>query len=96
MTFNNSGTFTATILDPTGMITTDAGTWALTPTSPPLPIGNAQGHLVLADNLGVFLAGDVFLLNADQLVFSTAVGSAISDFIGATQVADIVLTKMTP
>jgi hypothetical protein len=60
-------------------------------------IGNAQGHLVLTDSLGVvFLAGDVFLLNQDQLVMPVADGSAISNFFGVAQVAELVLTKMTP
>jgi hypothetical protein len=89
----NSGTFAATILTPAGAITTDAGTWSLTPTSPPLPFGNAQGHLQLVDSSGdVFLAGDVLLLNLDQLAMLDAVGTVT----GVPQIGEIVLNKMTP
>jgi hypothetical protein len=93
MTFNNDGTFTATIQVPTGQILTDAGIWSLTPTSPPEPFANAQGHLVLIDTRGiVFLSGDVLLLTVDQLVMLNAIGSVT----GVPQIAEIILNKMTP
>jgi hypothetical protein len=93
MTFNNNGTFTATIQTPTGAVATDAGTWSLTPTSPPLPFGNAQGHLQLVDTQGVvFLDGNVLLLTVDQLVMLNAVGSVT----GVGQIGEIFLNKMTP
>jgi hypothetical protein len=93
MTFNNNGTFTATIQTPVGAIATDAGTWTLTPTSPPEPFANPQGHLVLVDTQGiVFLAGDVLLLNQDQLVMLSATGSVT----GVPQIGEIILNKMTP
>jgi hypothetical protein len=93
MTFNNNGIFTATIDTPTGVITTDAGTWTLTATSPPQPFGNPQGHLALVDSQGVdFLSGDVLLLNQDQLVMLNAIGSVT----GVPQIGEIILNKMTP
>ena len=93
MTFNNNGTFTATIQFPGGQILTDAGTFTLTPTSPPLPFGNAQGDLVLVDTQGiVFLSGDVLLLTVDQLVMLNATGSVT----GVGQIGEIILNKMTP
>jgi hypothetical protein len=92
MTFNNNGTFSATIQTPAGVISTDAGTWSLTPTSPPEPFGNLQGHLQLVDAQGVFLEGDVLLPNQDQLVMLNAVGSVT----GVPQIGEITLNKMTP
>lgn len=93
MTFNNNGTFTATIQFPTGQIVTDAGTFSLTATSPPEPFANAQGHLVLVDTMGtVFLSGDVLLLTVDQLVMLNAIGSVT----GVPQIGEIILNKMTP
>jgi hypothetical protein len=93
MTFNNNGTFTATIQEPSGVMAADAGTWTLTPTSPPEPFGNAQGHLVLVDSFGVvFLSGDVLLLTVDQLVMLNAVGSVT----GVPQIGEIIINKMTP
>jgi hypothetical protein len=93
MNFNNNGTFTAMIQTPAGVIATDAGTWTLTPTSPPEPFGNPQGHLVLVDSQGVvFLAGDVLLLTVDQMVMLNAVGSVT----GVPQIGEIILNKMTP
>ena len=93
MTFNNNGTFTVTIDAPSGAIKTDAGTWTLTPTSPPEPFANPQGHLLLVDTQGVvFLAGDVLLLKQDQLVMLNAVGSVT----GVPQIGELILTKMTP
>jgi hypothetical protein len=69
---------------------TDRG---LTPTSPPEPFANPQGHLVLVDTQGiVFLAGDVLLLNQDQLVMLNATGSVT----GVPQIGEIILNKMTP
>jgi hypothetical protein len=93
MTFNNDGTFTATIMTPAGAIATDAGVWSLTPTSPPQPFGNPQGHLVLVDTQGtVFLSGDVLLLTVDQMVMLNAVGSVT----GVGQIGEIIINKMSP
>ena len=93
MTFNNNGTFTATIMTPAGAIATDAGVWSLTPTSPPEPFANPQGHLLLVDTQGVvFLAGDVLLLTVDQLAMLNAVGSVT----GVAQIGVIIINKMTP
>ncbi|HYK35375.1 hypothetical protein [Alloacidobacterium sp.] len=68
-TFNPDGTFTATILSNAGGLTTDSGTWTLTPPKVAQPIGNPQGHLTLTDSKGVVLfSADFLLLNADELV----------------------------
>jgi hypothetical protein len=48
-TFNANGTFTATIQPSTGVITTDSGTWTLTPPVTPGGFNNPQGHLTLTD-----------------------------------------------
>jgi hypothetical protein len=94
MTFNNNGTFTATIQDPSGVIATDAGTWTLTAPVNPQPFANPQGQLTLVDSQGVvFLAGDALLFNQDQLAVFNVVGSVTG---AVPQIGDIVLTKMTP
>jgi hypothetical protein len=76
-TFNADGTFTATITSPAGVITTDAGTWLLTPPSVVQPFSNPQGRLTFTDSQGVVLfSNDVLLVNADQLSsLTTGTGS---------------------
>jgi hypothetical protein len=91
-TFNADGTFTATIQSPTGVITTDAGTWTLTPPVVLSEFANPQGHLTLTDAQGkVLLAGDVLLINPDQLVFMPA----ITTLEPVSQIAIVVLSKLT-
>ena len=91
-TFNADGTFTATITSTAGAgITTDTGTWALTPPNRVQAIGNAQAHLALTDSQGVVLfSADFFMLRLDQLVavqpWITTLGTPISG----------VLAKQTP
>jgi hypothetical protein len=91
-TFNADGTFTATITSTAVPgITTETGTWTLTPPNRVQSIGNAQGHLALTDSQGVVLfSADFFMLNLDQLVavqpWTTSLGIPISG----------VLTKQTP
>lgn len=90
-TFNADGTFSATIQSVSGTITTDAGTWTLTPPIHPQTVGNPQGHLTLTDARGVvLLSGDVLLLNADQLFMESATDSVSS----VTFVGQLTLTKM--
>lgn len=92
-TFNVDGTFTATIQPSAGGITTDSGTWTLTPPVAPSGFSNPQGHLTLTDTLGtVLLSGDVLLTNPDQLIMSSA-----TDHVSTTTfVSQLVLTKVTP
>jgi hypothetical protein len=89
-TFNADGTFTATISSTTG-VTTDTGTWTLTPPNRVQPFTNAQGHLTLTDSQGVVLfSADFLMLNLDQLAaiqpWTTSLGTPISG----------VLAKQTP
>jgi hypothetical protein len=89
-TFNPDGTFTATIELPGGPITTDAGTWTLTPPVTLAPFGNPQGQLTLIDSQGaVLLSGTVLLINVDQLVMEPAVSSLSN----APSIAILPLTK---
>ena len=69
-TFNADGTFTATITSTgDGGLTTDSGTWTLTPPNVIQPFTNPQAHLALTDSNGVVLfSSDFLLLNADMLV----------------------------
>jgi hypothetical protein len=90
VTFNPDGTFTATIQPPGGPITTDAGTWTLTPPVIFAPFGNPQGQLTLIDAQGaVFLSGTVLLSNVDLLVMEPAVSSLSN----APSIAILPLTK---
>ncbi len=92
-TFNADGTFTATILSPSGVLTTDSGTWTLGPTLVPNAFANPQAHLSLTNTLGSdLLSGDALLLNPDQLVFL----SATTTLEPISPVVNVVLTKMTP
>ena len=65
-TFNADGTFTATITSTAVPgITTETGTWTLTPPNRVQSIGNAQGHLALTDSQGVVLfSADFFMLKS--------------------------------
>jgi hypothetical protein len=101
-TFNADGTFTATMQPSSGgVITTDSGTWTLTPPVKLSQLGNPQGHLALIDTQGnVFLAGDVLLLKPGQ----TAMMPAINSFSGRIsdrhshhyEVHGLVRHKVTP
>ena len=91
-TFNADGTFTGTIQLPGGGITTDAGTWTLTPPVTVDPVGNPQGQLTLIDSNGsVVLAGTALLLRVDQL----ALEPAESSLSNAPSIAVLVLTKLS-
>lgn len=59
-----AGTFTAllTPLSPLGPVTTDAGTWQLTPPNVVQVFDNPQGHLTLTDARGVVLFSNDILL----------------------------------
>ncbi len=92
-TFNADGTFTSTLLSPAGVITTDAGTWTLTPPIVLSSFGNPQGQLTLTDSQGiVLLTGNTLLLTVDQLAMLNATGSVT----GVPQIAEVILNKMTP
>jgi hypothetical protein len=92
-TFNADGTFTAAIQSPSGVITTDAGTWTLTPPVVLSEFGNPQGHLNLTDSQGkVLLAGDILLLNPDQLVML----SAITTLEPISPIGEVILSKFAP
>jgi hypothetical protein len=84
-TFNADGTFTATITSPAGVITTDAGTWVLTPPNVVQPFGNAQGHLTFTDTQGVVLfSNDIMLLRVDEFTsLSTGTGTLGAPFEAA-------------
>jgi hypothetical protein len=91
-TFNADGTFTATITSTAAAgITSETGTWTLTPPNRVQSIGNAQGHVTFTDSQGVVLfSADFFMLRLDQLVavqpWTTSMGIPISG----------VLAKQTP
>ncbi|HXB75567.1 MAG TPA: hypothetical protein VNY05_45460 [Candidatus Acidoferrales bacterium] len=73
-TFNADGSFTATLTptSPAGPVTTDAGTWLLTPPNVVQPFGNAQAHLMFTDTQGVVLfSNDILLLNVDTFTSET-------------------------
>ena len=91
-TFNADGTFTATIQ--TGaVITTDSGTWTLTPPVVLSAFANPQGHLSLIDTQGnVLLAGDVLLTNPDQL----AMLSAVTTLEPISPIGLVVISKFAP
>src|ERR1017187_1006090 len=92
-TFNADGTFTATIQSPSGVITTDSGTCALTPPVVPSGFSNPEGHLMLTNTQGtVLLSGDVLLINPDQLVMLSAANSIAS----ISPVPNVVISKFTP
>ncbi len=93
-TFNADGTFTSTVQPPTGgSITSDSGTWSLTPPIVLSSVGNPQGHLTLTDAQGtVLLSGDVLLLNPDQLYMP----SATTSLEPISPLANVVITKLTP
>lgn len=93
VTFNNNGTFTATIQSPYGGISTDSGIWTLSPAVAPSVFSNPQGPLVLIDGQGALLpSGDVLLINKDQLFMSSPTGSSVSSI---TFVPQLVLSKLT-
>ena len=92
VTFNNNGTFTATIQSPSGTITSDSGTWKLSAPVAASPFSNPSAHIVIVDKQGVvLLAGDVLLINADQLVMMPATDGITP----IPQIGEVVLTKMT-
>jgi hypothetical protein len=92
-TFTADGTFTATIQSPSGVITTDSGTWTLGPPLVPNSFVNPQGHLSLTNTLGKdLLSGDLLLLNPDQIVFL----SAATTLEPISPVVNLILTKTTP
>lgn len=91
-TFNADGTFTATIQNG-AVITTDSGTWTLTPPVVLSNFGNPQGHLSLIDTQSnVLLSGDVLLLNPDQL----AMLSAITTLEPVSPIGTVIITKFAP
>jgi hypothetical protein len=78
-TFNADGTFTATLtpLSPLGPVTTDAGTWQLTPPNVLQVFSNPQGRLTFTDNQGVVLfSNDILLETVDTFAsFNSGTGS---------------------
>ncbi len=67
-TFLSGGAFTAAIQLNGGGVTTDSGTWTLTPPNNALSFGNPQGHLTFTDTQGVVLfSADFLMLNLDML-----------------------------
>jgi hypothetical protein len=91
-TFNADGTFTATIQSPSGVITTDSGTCALTPPVVTSGFTNPQGHLALTNTQGtILLSGDVLLIYPDQLLMTSAADSVST----ITFVSQLVISKLT-
>jgi len=86
-TFNADGSFTAVLTptSPAGPVTTDAGTWLLTPPNVLQPFGNAQGHLSFTNTQGVVLfSNDILLQTVDIFAsLTTGTGSLGAPF-GAT------------
>lgn len=95
-TFNTDGTFTSIVESTSGgPITNDSGTWTLTPPNVVQPLGNAQAHLAIVDSAGTtLLAGDVLLLNVDQLLIET--GTQGFSAAIPVNIASVVLTKFAP
>jgi hypothetical protein len=82
-TFNANGTFTATIMNNSGVqVGTDAGTWVLSPPNFVQPVGNAQAHLTFTDNAGVvLLSADILMFTVDSIgSLSPATGSLNAPF----------------
>jgi len=68
-TFNANGTSTATIQPLSAPITTDSGTWVLSPPVVPIGFTNPQGRLPLTNtHRAILLSGDGLLINSDQLL----------------------------
>jgi hypothetical protein len=90
-TFNADGTFTAVITSPSGVITTDSGTWLLTPPDAVQPFANPQGHLSFTNTQGVVLfSDDILLLNVDRFTtLTTGTGSLGAPF-------ESIFVKQTP
>ena len=92
-TLNADGTFTSTIQSSSGIITSDSGTYTLTPPVVLSSFSNPQGHLALTDTNGVvLLSGDVLLINVDQL----AMLSAVNSFSGISPVGTVIISKLAP
>jgi hypothetical protein len=86
-TFNADGTFTATLtpLSPSGPVTTDAGTWQLTPPDVLQPFSNAQGHLTFTDSQGVVLfSNDILLERVDMFASETMGTGSLGAPVAAT------------
>jgi hypothetical protein len=73
-TFNSDGTFSATLTRSSG-VTTDAGTWLLTPPNVVQPFGNAQGRLTLTDAQGTILFSNDILLETVDMFTSLVTGT---------------------
>jgi hypothetical protein len=80
-TFNADGTFTATITTSAG-VSTDSGTWQLTPPETVQPFANPQAHLTITDSQGVVLfSNDILLLTVDTFTsVTTGTGSLGNSF----------------
>ncbi len=87
-TFNADGTFTATITTVTAVstvVTSDSGTWLLTPPNVVQPFGNAQGHLSFTNAQGVVLfSNDILLLTVDTFTSDTTGTGSLGAPFGAT------------
>jgi hypothetical protein len=83
-TFNTDGSFTAVLtpISPAGPVTTDSGTWQLSPPNVVQPVGNAQAHLTLTNTQGVVLfSNDILLLRVDTFTsVTTGTGSLGGSF----------------
>jgi hypothetical protein len=82
-TFNADGSFTATIMNNSGVpIGTDSGTWVLTPPNTVQPLGNAQAHLTFTDSAGtVLLSADILMFTVDRIgSFTASTGSLNAPF----------------
>jgi len=95
-TFNADGTFTATVQLTSGSpITTDAGTWTLTPPHVIAPFANPQAHLAIVDAVGTtLLEGDALLTNVDQLALMPATEGLTAPL--PLSIGLVVLTKFAP
>jgi hypothetical protein len=89
-TFNADGTFTATITTAAG-VTTDQGTWQLTPPNTVQFFANPQAHLTITDSQGVVLfSNDILLLTVDTFTsVTTGTGSLGNSF-------ELLWTKFAP
>jgi hypothetical protein len=87
-TFDNTNlTFSATLTPtaPAGPVTTDAGTWSLTPPDRLQVFSNPQAHLTLTDAQGVVLfSNDIILENVDRFASETSGTGTLGAPVGAT------------
>jgi len=90
----DAGTYTVTVSNAAGQVTSSSATVAVTPlaTSPDTTLANISTRGAVGTNAGVLIAGLVVGGNAPKTVLVRAVGPALADFGVAGALADPILT----